>query len=118
MDRKLGGLILLVLLALSSLAAASPEDDRAFEAAKKAAAYNMKDPASAQFRNMRYGGHNKIVVCGEINAKNGFGAYAGFTPFMYDPGRSNVTIYTAGSKEAVSQAIMLNMVCKTGLPTS
>lgn len=35
----------------------------------------VKDPDSAQFRNQRGG-------CGEINAKNSFGAYTGFKRFM------------------------------------
>ncbi|MDO9277661.1 MAG: hypothetical protein Q7U05_03740 [Polaromonas sp.] len=39
----------------------------------------MKDPGSTQFRN------EKIVnglMCGEINSKNGYGAYAGFKRFI------------------------------------
>jgi hypothetical protein len=25
----------------------------------------------------------KLTVCGEVNAKNGFGGYSGVTPFIY-----------------------------------
>lgn len=41
----------------------------------------LNDPESAQFRNVRLveGG----TVCGEINGKNAYGAYIGFTPFVY-----------------------------------
>lgn len=57
---------------------------------------NLKDPSSAQFRNVRrlsfldmgdkdpwsYSGH----YCGEINGKNSFGAYIGFQKFhMFGP---------------------------------
>lgn len=45
----------------------------------------LKDPDSAQFRNVHIGidilGNKK--VCGEINAKNAFGGYTGFTPFVF-----------------------------------
>lgn len=43
---------------------------------------HLKDPDSAQFRNQR-------KICGEVNAKNSFGGYAGFKRFI------------AGSKELV-----------------
>ncbi|WP_177424265.1 hypothetical protein [Pseudomonas sp. MYb185] len=39
----------------------------------------IKDPNSAQFRNQRGG-------CGEVNAKNSFGAYVGFKRFMVSGG--------------------------------
>lgn len=45
----------------------------------------MKDPDSAQFRNLREikNTANLAVVCGEINAKNSYGGYVGYTPFSY-----------------------------------
>lgn len=46
---------------------------------KKAASSYMKDPESAQFRNIFM---YKDRLCGEINAKNSFGAYTGFTRFI------------------------------------
>lgn len=43
---------------------------------------SFRDPSSTQVRNIRLtsqtGGY-----CGEVNTKNGFGAYAGFTPFRF-----------------------------------
>lgn len=52
-------------------------------------AASLNDPASAQFRNLdahtSNGDHGPFrVVCGEVNGKNGFGAYAGFTRFVYE----------------------------------
>lgn len=40
---------------------------------------HLKDPKSATFRNLFYTGK---AVCGEVNAKNGFGGYTGFQPFI------------------------------------
>jgi hypothetical protein len=45
--------------------------------------HDLKDPDSAKFRN-RFEYTNSrgfTVVCGEINAKNSYGAYAGFQRF-------------------------------------
>lgn len=42
------------------------------------AAAQLRDPSAAQFRNVR---RNQVFVCGEINGKNGFGAYTGFKRF-------------------------------------
>lgn len=50
-------------------------------AVKKLAASQLRDPSSAQFRNIANDG---LFVCGEINGKNGYGAYAGFTRFYGD----------------------------------
>lgn len=45
----------------------------------------LKDPASAQFRDVRLVEFSfGQVVCGEVNAKNAFGGYVGFTPFVSD----------------------------------
>lgn len=49
----------------------------------------MRDPDSVQFRNLlvvHVAGGQPLpewsAVCGEVNGRNGFGAYAGFTPFI------------------------------------
>ena len=50
----------------------------------------MKDPDSAQFRDVREAKHEgRRIVCGEVNAKNGYGAYAGFERFVVDVTRKN-----------------------------
>ncbi|MGH8123618.1 MAG: hypothetical protein ACREPT_12700 [Rudaea sp.] len=48
---------------------------------KKLVADSMKDPSSVQFRNMRRKNDSYNIVCGEVNAKNGYGGYVGFVPF-------------------------------------
>jgi hypothetical protein len=54
--------------------------DRAATAKERVSA-TMRDPSSTQFRNVVIGPTG--AVCGEVNAKNGYGAYAGFTAFIY-----------------------------------
>ncbi|WP_395543272.1 hypothetical protein [Neotabrizicola sp. sgz301269] len=54
---------------------------------KGSMAYDLKDPGSAQFRNIRAAdvtlsdGTKERRVCGELNGKNSFGAYVGFEWF-------------------------------------
>lgn len=49
--------------------------------------YDLKDPSSARFRGLRAeqrqldNGNTSVFVCGEVNAKNSFGAYVGYRPF-------------------------------------
>lgn len=47
--------------------------------AKRILADSLKDPASAQFRNVK--AYKSGAVCGEYNARNGFGGYVGFKRF-------------------------------------
>lgn len=52
---------------------------------EKAVAYSLKDPESAKFRNVRVSPYmGGYVVCGEVNAKNSYGGYTGFTRFFGD----------------------------------
>lgn len=49
---------------------------------------SLREPSSAVFRNVFIGKRpkptttSKIVVCGEVNARNGFGGMTGFQPFI------------------------------------
>lgn len=44
---------------------------------------SLKDPSSAVLRNVRIvQGPKHSILCGEVNGKNSYGAFAGFTPFM------------------------------------
>lgn len=49
-----------------------------------AVARSLKDPDSAQFRNDRVWVHRdgSARLCGEVNAKNGFGGFAGYRRFI------------------------------------
>lgn len=52
--------------------------------AQKALSDTAKDPRSTEFRNVSV--LPDKTVCGEVNGKNGFGAYAGFVPFAFREG--------------------------------
>jgi len=71
--------LLLALLLCASAVHAAPKDGPLIAKGKAAAAYNLKDPDSAKFRNVVA---IRGVVCGEINAKNSMGGYVGFRRFI------------------------------------
>jgi hypothetical protein len=81
----------LAVLALAVIALAGCKNgDRAAKyetLAKQAVANKMKDPASVQWRHVRTNIFSETTesmafVCGEMNAKNGYGAYDGFESFV------------------------------------
>lgn len=56
---------------------------KAAEVAIGAVRDKMKDPASVQFRNVKQVKYKSgMLLCGEFNAKNGYGAYTGYQPFI------------------------------------
>ena len=66
-------------------------DSALINAAKAAAAYDLRDPDSAQFRNLHIAdGPLSKKVCGEINGKNQFGGYAGYRRFVYSSGTAKI----------------------------
>lgn len=71
---------LIWLLALPVISGCNP--DAAIEAEVK---QNLKDPDSAQFRNIKR--FPDDVVCGEVNSRNSFGGYAGYQPFAHVDGK-------------------------------
>lgn len=67
----------IAVLLLAACQSGTPD----LEAAQEAAAYDLIDPDSAKFREVRKVGN---TVCGEVNGKNRMGAFAGFSPFYAD----------------------------------
>lgn len=55
-------------------------DTPAVARAKRVLEGGMKDPSSVQYKDVTYI-QDIQAVCGLFNAKNGYGAYAGFVPF-------------------------------------
>ena len=53
-------------------------------AAQRAVRNTLKDPDSAQFKDVfaNYTEAVGLVACGQVNAKNSFGAYTGFRAFV------------------------------------
>ena len=69
--------------------------------AKEAVKLKLKDPDSAQFRNVRT--VRVGLVCGEVNAKNSMGGYVGYTAFSvnnYDLLWSDSTMYVTLAQES------------------
>ncbi|HFZ0817367.1 TPA: lipoprotein [Enterobacter cloacae] len=95
--------ILLALVIPLVLAGCKPGEEKAISLAKSEVAANLKDPASAQFRNVKVAkmmdaDHGRVfaIVCGEINGKNGFGAYAGFHPFFVELNMKSKGFFSQG----------------------
>lgn len=65
--------------ASSSFAAGSPVSETDLKGIRVALEDHLKDADSAKLKNVRA---KDGTVCGMVNAKNSYGAYAGFTPFL------------------------------------
>lgn len=54
----------------------------------------MRDPESSRIRRVVRGTSDKLPsVCGEINSKNGLGAYAGYVAFIYFTDLSTANVF-------------------------
>ncbi len=98
------------LLCMSALVQAQPLDDAALiEATKQIVADTLKDPGSAQFRNMVvYNGGKEKAVCGEVNGKNSYGGYVGFKKFYKYETSGNVVV----KKGDAIMDQLVDLVCK------
>ncbi len=78
----------------------------------------LRDPDSAVFGEMYavgdrliyHGSHSGGVVCGTVNSKNGFGGYAGATPYIVFVPKYLVTI---GSNKDASFVKLWNQACRS-----
>ena len=60
-----------------------PSDADLRVSAQMAVQAQLRDPGSAQFRDVIVVRQDSsTAVCGEVNAKNGFGGYIGYTSFV------------------------------------
>jgi hypothetical protein len=96
------GFLTVGIIALSSISFAGPQDayDKTTDGKKlgwmekgmEAVKSKLKDPKSAQFRNVYFhrGADGIPMTCGEVNSKNSFGGYGGFQKFT-SAGRSDLT---------------------------
>lgn len=79
-----GGILVAAGLAL---AGCGDPDAALIEQGQQQVLERLRDPGSAQFRNLRIGSlrseEGSVIrsVCGEVNSRNGFGGYVGFQPF-------------------------------------
>lgn len=81
MSDTIRGLSIVVFSALFSYGTlASGLFERGYGDIEASVAAELRDPASAKFRDIRQGSQ---ATCGEVNGKNALGAYVGFKPFVY-----------------------------------
>lgn len=75
---------------------------------------HLKDASSARFRNIQYKPSNAAGMwnmCGEVNAKNSFGGYGGYEPFLgfvVREGKSQpsyVVLRVGGGAKAVCESL-------------
>lgn len=76
-------LCVLSFVALTAFAAGKPPKVNESELRKEFK--SLKDQESAKFRNIKFApaeAEDSWMMCGEYNAKNSYGGYAGFSRFM------------------------------------
>ena len=72
----------------------------------------LRDPDSAQFRNLfafRDLSNPNVLgiqVCGEVNAKNGFGGYSGYTAFSASVGDAGNMVALLGDDDLIGSHIV------------
>lgn len=114
-------ILAIVTLFIAQIACAGLNDGEiiVLNKAHKVITEDLKDPSSAMFRGeyllekMASDGLNHYIVCGEINAKNSYGAYVGFVPyfvadnlgFIYTPATGPVITGMCSKTEGVSKVI-------------
>ncbi|MBP7485115.1 MAG: hypothetical protein KA781_07400 [Aquabacterium sp.] len=93
-------------------------NDLAIDEAKKQVASRMKDPASTVFKNLVvYRVDSDATVCGEFNAKNGFGAYVGYKRFYYRPSASGMFGFVYQTDSTGTNSFVINSATNTLIDT-
>lgn len=81
---------------------------------KDAVRESFKDPDSVEFQNLKVYpmGKDNWVLCGEVNGKNGFGAYNGYQQFVsFRVSPANTAVFVEGETDEVSVPEMTVKVC-------
>ncbi|QDH70866.1 hypothetical protein [Marilutibacter alkalisoli] len=77
------GYLMAGLLATAAATVFAQDADPFVARAQESVKRELKDPSSAQFRDVaRYRNDGRDVLCGEVNAKNSYGGYVGFRSFL------------------------------------
>lgn len=66
----------------------------------------LKDPGSAKFRNLKVI-EGAGILCGEVNAKNAFGAYVGFRKFAFNKPTGELEFLDEEKSNAIDLGTML-----------
>ena len=82
------------------------------EEAKANVVDRLKDPNSAQFKDLAIYETEKgvIIVCGKVNAKNSMGGYTGFKTFTYRDGNAGIVDVSGDAAGGVAFAKALSSV--------
>ncbi|MFM9847084.1 MAG: hypothetical protein ACKVP3_07980 [Hyphomicrobiaceae bacterium] len=90
-------------------------DQALVDAAKEGVRGVLKDPGSAEFSDLSVEKHTgKAVVCGRVNARNGFGGYGGWMRFV--SGGSVGTTFVNEDTEGFAK--VWNTMCVAAPPTT
>ena len=89
---KIKVIFIVLSMALLSIQVGHCSENSLIEKAKSAIRKTLKDPYSAKFRNLHAGKEASRPVRGEVNAKNGFGAYVGYDKFFYKSKENRVIL--------------------------
>lgn len=84
---------------------------------QKLVSNQLRDPDSAQFRNVRaIGTKDTLYVCGEVNARNSFGGYTGHVPFIVSSpkkrGRVAVDIANEATQAGMVGFLIVYPICR------
>ena len=111
--------VLAVALLVGSVAYAEAPNSAAISRAKAAVQEELRDPSSAQFRDVRVTGNCNGIkyVTGWLNGKNGYGGYAGFKIFLVRIENNNPVVMQAhGSAYATDAEFHAAAVCNGDAP--
>jgi hypothetical protein len=112
-----GGVRLFLIMAIVATAGGAAHGQDTVGTAKAVVTYSMRDPASAQFRNVKLGGRcgGAQYVTGFVNGKNGFGGYGDFTIFMVRVEKRGATLMQAfGQAFASCSEFRAAAICNEG----
>lgn len=56
----------------------------------------FSDPVSTQFRRLKPSQKYEGSICGQVNTKNAYGGYVGFTSFRYIPEKRKTYLINSG----------------------
>jgi len=101
MSRSLITALIAAALAIPCLVQA-----RSLEEAQAVVRDSLRDPESARFRNVAANPNGS--VCGEVNARNGYGGYNGFTAFAVDPAGS---VWLLPNRPLPSDGYRIRAIC-------
>ena len=82
------------------------------EQGKDAVRAKLRDPDSAEFRNVKfYSGGGVPLSCGEVNANNGFGGKSGYERFI--SGGSTITVLESEMASTADMNEAWDRVCRS-----